>query len=160
MRRLGFLVVSWWVGGRLAVACSCPESPAPPCEAYWDAAAVFSGTVTRVSTITVEYPQRYEIGVNDPYYPIPRDENRVIHERYLEEVRQMQGKILFAGRLADYRYLPAAKADLLRRLGRGEEAVQAYRAALALTDNSAERDFLGRRIAEVGGQPGPGNASG
>jgi RNA polymerase sigma-70 factor (ECF subfamily) len=64
------------------------------------------------------------------------------------------------GRLADYRYLPAAKADLLRRLGRGEEAVQAYRAALALTDNSAERDFLGRRIAEVGGQPGPGNASG
>ena len=64
------------------------------------------------------------------------------------------------GRLENYRYLPAAKADLLRRLGRGEEAVQAYRAALALTDNSAERDFLGRRIAEVGGQPGPGDARG
>jgi len=64
------------------------------------------------------------------------------------------------GRLADYRYLPAAKADLLRRLGREDEAAQAYRAALALTENSAERDFLGRRIAEVGGQPGPGSASG
>ena len=60
------------------------------------------------------------------------------------------------GRLADYRYLPAAKADLLRRLGRGEEAVQAYRAALALTENSAERDFLGQRIAEVGRQPATG----
>jgi RNA polymerase sigma-70 factor, ECF subfamily len=62
------------------------------------------------------------------------------------------------GRLADYRYLPAAKADLLRRLGRREEAAQAYRAALALTENSAERDFLGRRIAEVRGQPEPGRA--
>jgi RNA polymerase sigma-70 factor (ECF subfamily) len=61
------------------------------------------------------------------------------------------------GRLADYRYLPAAKADLLRRLGRGEEAVRAYRAALALTENAAERDFLGRRIAEAGGQPAPGS---
>jgi RNA polymerase sigma-70 factor (ECF subfamily) len=62
------------------------------------------------------------------------------------------------GRLAEYRYLPAAKADLLRRLGRREEAEQAYRAALALTENSAERDFLGRRIAEVRGQPEPGRA--
>ena len=63
------------------------------------------------------------------------------------------------GRLAGYRYLPAAKADLLRRLGRREEAAQAYRAAMALTENSAERDFLGRRIAETGGRPGPGAAA-
>jgi RNA polymerase sigma-70 factor (ECF subfamily) len=55
------------------------------------------------------------------------------------------------GRLAGYRYLPAAKADLLRRLGRRGEAAQAYQAALELTDNSAERDFLARRIAEVAG---------
>jgi RNA polymerase sigma-70 factor (ECF subfamily) len=65
-----------------------------------------------------------------------------------------------SGRLADYRYLPAAKADLLRRLGRREEAAQAYRAAMALTENTAERAFLDRRIAEVGGQPEPGRASG
>jgi RNA polymerase sigma-70 factor, ECF subfamily len=64
------------------------------------------------------------------------------------------------GRLADYRYLPAAKADLLRRLGRREEAAQAYRTALALTENAAERAFLGRRIAEVRGQPAPGSPSG
>jgi RNA polymerase sigma-70 factor (ECF subfamily) len=58
------------------------------------------------------------------------------------------------GRLAGYRYLPAAKADLLRRLGRRGEAAQAYQAALELTDNSAERDFLARRIAEVAATPG------
>ena len=58
------------------------------------------------------------------------------------------------GRLADYRYLPAAKADLLRRLGRADEAAAAYRAALALTANSAERDFLARRITEVSGHAG------
>ena len=50
------------------------------------------------------------------------------------------------GRLAGYRYLPATKADLLRRLGRHAEAVEAYRAALALTDNAAERAFLAERL--------------
>ena len=53
------------------------------------------------------------------------------------------------GRLAGYRYLPATKADLLRRLGNREEAAQAYRDALALADNDAERDFLARRLTEV-----------
>jgi RNA polymerase sigma-70 factor (ECF subfamily) len=37
------------------------------------------------------------------------------------------------------------RADLLRRLGRDEEAAQAYEAALAGTENAAERDFLLRR---------------
>jgi RNA polymerase sigma-70 factor (ECF subfamily) len=50
--------------------------------------------------------------------------------------------------LTGYRYVPAIKADLLRRLGRIEEAVEAYRAALALTDNESEREFLAGRIAD------------
>jgi RNA polymerase sigma-70 factor, ECF subfamily len=59
------------------------------------------------------------------------------------------------GRLDGYRYLPAAKADLLRRLGKLDEAAQAYRAALELTANQAERAFLTDRLAEVTGhQPG------
>lgn len=53
-------------------------------------------------------------------------------------------------RLAGYRYLPAIRADLLRRLDRREEATQAYRDALALVDNDAERAFLAGRLAEVG----------
>jgi RNA polymerase sigma-70 factor (ECF subfamily) len=50
------------------------------------------------------------------------------------------------GRLAGYRYLPATKADLLRRLGRHAEAGDAYREALALTDNAAEREFLAAQL--------------
>ena len=50
------------------------------------------------------------------------------------------------GQLAGYRYLPATKADLLRRLGRHEEAADAYRAALALTDNATERGFLAEQL--------------
>jgi RNA polymerase sigma-70 factor (ECF subfamily) len=53
------------------------------------------------------------------------------------------------GHLAGYRYLPAAKADLLRRLGRHAEAAQAYREALDLTANGPERSFLATRLAQV-----------
>jgi RNA polymerase sigma-70 factor (ECF subfamily) len=53
------------------------------------------------------------------------------------------------GRLAGYRYLPSTKADLLRRLGRRAEAAAEYRAALALADNEAEREFLAGRLAET-----------
>ncbi|MFY1575090.1 RNA polymerase sigma factor [Verrucosispora sp. WMMD703] len=52
-------------------------------------------------------------------------------------------------RLAGYHYLPAIRADLLRRLGRDAEAAQAYRIALDLVDNDAERDFLSTRLGEV-----------
>jgi RNA polymerase sigma-70 factor, ECF subfamily len=62
------------------------------------------------------------------------------------------------GRLAGYRYLPAAKADLLRRLGRRAAAAAAYRTALELTDNAAERAFLTRRITEITPETGPNRA--
>jgi RNA polymerase sigma-70 factor (ECF subfamily) len=52
-------------------------------------------------------------------------------------------------RLAGYRYLPATRADLLRRLGRNVEAAAAYQLALGLCDNEAERAFLSRRIREL-----------
>ncbi len=51
-------------------------------------------------------------------------------------------------RLDGYRYLPATRADLLRRLGRWTEAVRAYEQALSLAENDAERAFLAGRIAE------------
>jgi RNA polymerase sigma-70 factor (ECF subfamily) len=53
------------------------------------------------------------------------------------------------GRLAGYHYLPATKADLLRRLGRDAEAAEAYQAALALSGNSAEQEFLAERVRET-----------
>jgi RNA polymerase sigma-70 factor (ECF subfamily) len=51
--------------------------------------------------------------------------------------------------LASYHLFHAARADLLRRLGRLEEAAAAYDRALALAPGSAERDFLARRLAEI-----------
>jgi RNA polymerase sigma-70 factor, ECF subfamily len=52
-------------------------------------------------------------------------------------------------RLAGYHYVPAARADMLRRLGRRDDAAAAYREALALTANRAEREFLAARLAEL-----------
>jgi RNA polymerase sigma-70 factor (ECF subfamily) len=55
------------------------------------------------------------------------------------------------GRLREYHLYHAARADLLRRLGRNEEAAEAYREALRLVSNDVERNYLARRLAEVGG---------
>jgi len=61
--------------------------------------------------------------------------------------------LLEAVHLPGYYLLPAARADLLRRLGRRPEAAQAYRDALALVTNDAERRYLERRLTEVSGAP-------
>jgi len=52
------------------------------------------------------------------------------------------------GRLDGYHLLHAARADLLRRLERYEPAVEAYRRALELVSNDAERAYLERRLRE------------
>jgi RNA polymerase sigma-70 factor (ECF subfamily) len=54
-----------------------------------------------------------------------------------------------SGALAGYHLLPAAKADLLRRLGRHAEAAESYREALGLVGNEPERRFLARRLEEA-----------
>jgi RNA polymerase sigma-70 factor (ECF subfamily) len=51
-----------------------------------------------------------------------------------------------AERLDGYHLFHAARAELLRRLGRGDEARRADSRALALTDNPAERRLLGKRL--------------
>lgn len=55
-----------------------------------------------------------------------------------------------AAALADYHLYHAARADLLRRLGRDAEAVAAYRRALATCQNAVECAFLYKRLAELG----------
>jgi RNA polymerase sigma-70 factor (ECF subfamily) len=52
--------------------------------------------------------------------------------------------------LDGYPYLPAARADLLARLGRAEEAAAAYAEALALTTNPVERRYLAHRLISRG----------
>ena len=53
------------------------------------------------------------------------------------------------GTLDGYYLLPAARADLLRRLGRSTEAARHYRRALELAPSDVERRYLGRRLAEA-----------
>jgi RNA polymerase sigma-70 factor (ECF subfamily) len=54
-----------------------------------------------------------------------------------------------SGELASYHLYHAARADLLRRLGRSREAAEAYRQALSLTTNAVERRYLRRRLAAM-----------
>jgi predicted RNA polymerase sigma factor len=62
----------------------------------------------------------------------------------LERIEQIEG-------LDRFHLLHAARADLLRRLGRSGDAREAYERALSLASNQAEREFLARRLAELGG---------
>ena len=59
--------------------------------------------------------------------------------------------ILRRGDLAGYHLAHAARADLCRRLGRGEEARVSYEKALELSQQEPEKRFLRRRIAEIAG---------
>jgi len=62
--------------------------------------------------------------------------------------------------LADYRYLHSTRAELLRRLGHAEEASDAYRQAIALTHDDAERRLFERRLAELSCPPPSSNPRG
>jgi UDP-galactopyranose mutase len=63
-----------------------------------------TGHVGATTVLTTEWPQDHVVGVNDPYYPIPREENRSLHARYLELAADTDPGVVFAGRLADYKY--------------------------------------------------------
>jgi RNA polymerase sigma-70 factor (ECF subfamily) len=52
--------------------------------------------------------------------------------------------------LENFRYLHSTRADLLRRLGRTDEARDAYGRALELVEDGPERRLLDRRLAELG----------
>jgi RNA polymerase sigma-70 factor, ECF subfamily len=62
-------------------------------------------------------------------------------ERALEIVEELE--------LSDYQYLHSTRGELLRRLGRTDEAREAFERALALARSERERRFLERRIAEL-----------
>ncbi len=57
-----------------------------------------------VTTVAIEYPVAHVPGKTIPYYPIPRDENQELHNRYVALAEKDAANVLFAGRLGDYRY--------------------------------------------------------
>ena len=65
-------------------------------------------------------------------------------ERGLAEIEAIEG-------LDGYHLFHSARADLLRRSGRGNDAARAYERALSLDPNPIERSFLERRLAELRG---------
>ena len=69
--------------------------------------------------------------------------------RSLEEGLALLDELEKREELGEFHLLPAARADLLRRLGRISEAADAYRRALTLATNDIERRFLQRRLAEI-----------
>jgi RNA polymerase sigma-70 factor (ECF subfamily) len=70
-------------------------------------------------------------------------------DRGLRLIEQLEA----GGELQSYHLLPAAKADILRRLGRRAEAAAAYERALELVTHGAERRYLERRLREVRSAP-------
>ncbi len=62
----------------------------------------YLGDVSERTVIAREYSEVFELGKNERYYPIPRDENTAMYERYLRDIGQE--KVHFLGRLGDYRY--------------------------------------------------------
>jgi RNA polymerase sigma-70 factor (ECF subfamily) len=86
-------------------------------------------------------------------YPSPVIEvNRAVAvslARSLEDGLALLDELTDRAELADFHLLPAARADILRRLGKRPEAAEAYRRALALATNDVERRFFRRRLSEV-----------
>ena len=68
----------------------------------------------------------------------------------LEKGLAMIDRIGSSGELKSYHLYHAARADLLRRMGRKAEALESYHRGIALTTNAVEVRYLRRRIAELG----------
>jgi RNA polymerase sigma-70 factor (ECF subfamily) len=75
--------------------------------------------------------------------------NRAVAIGLGENLRRGLALIDALSGLENYHLYHAARADLLRRLGSFSAAKDAYRRALALTDNQVEREFLDRRLAAL-----------
>lgn len=61
------------------------------------------------TVIAKEYSEDFELGKNERYYPVPKDENTKLYEKYLKE-SQKDKNVYFLGRLGDYKYYDMDKA--------------------------------------------------
>lgn len=54
--------------------------------------------------VALEYPRPYRRGINEPYYPIPCENNNLLYEQYVELAHKEAPNVFFAGRLGEYKY--------------------------------------------------------
>jgi UDP-galactopyranose mutase len=85
-------------------------------------------TGVRHTTRAFEYPEEYRPSENEPYYPIPREDNRALYRKYQGDAAKLRA-VIFAGRLADYNYY-----DMDQAVGRAlscfqKEVIGAHREA-------------------------------
>ena len=63
------------------------------------------------TVIAKEYSEAFKLGKNERYYPIPKDENTALYNKYLEKAKNLKN-VYFLGRLGDYKYYNMDKAIL------------------------------------------------
>ncbi|MEF2074894.1 UDP-galactopyranose mutase [Consotaella aegiceratis] len=59
---------------------------------------------SKCSLVSIEYPRDHVPGKTTPYYPIPSEPNQRLHRKYVELAAREAPKVVFAGRLGEYRY--------------------------------------------------------
>ncbi|QFY09528.1 sigma-70 family RNA polymerase sigma factor [Nonomuraea phyllanthi] len=117
-----------------AAIAACHATAAGPRETDWPQIAVLYGRLARLlPSPVVELNRAVAIAMTGRL------------AAGLELVDRLAGQRSLEG----YHLLPATRADLLRRLGRHEQAAESYRQALALAGAEPERRYLLRRLAEV-----------
>lgn len=79
----------------------------------------FLDTVSDKTVVSYEYPQAFVNGENERYYPVPSPANQALYARYCEMAGR-DDKVVFMGRLGDYRYYDMDKA-VGRALQLGEQ---------------------------------------
>jgi RNA polymerase sigma-70 factor, ECF subfamily len=117
-----------------AAIAACHATAPSPAETDWaEIAALYGQLSMLVPSAVVRLNLAVAVGMRDG----PASGLALIER--LEESRELDG----------YYLLPATRADLLRRLERGDEAAIAYREALDLVATEPERRYLARRLAEI-----------
>jgi RNA polymerase sigma-70 factor (ECF subfamily) len=138
--------------------------------AGWDRALIAEGHDLVRQCLEVNRPGRYQIlaAVNAVHTDAPTasdtdwsqvvalydqltrlDPSPIVALNRAVAVAELDGPEVDPLPLTGYHAWPAVRADLLRRLGRSAEAKEAYDAAMATTQNTAERAYLSRKRGEL-----------
>jgi RNA polymerase sigma-70 factor (ECF subfamily) len=137
-------------GRRLVVVALTGGPPGP----YALQAAIAAVHDEAATAATVDWPQIIELyDVLRSVAPSPLvDLNRAVAVSMVDGPAAglaLMDELAGDPRLAAHHLLPAARADLLRQLGRTAEAAEDYRRALELAGNDPEREFLSQRLADL-----------
>lgn len=69
----------------------------------------FLDTKCNSTVVSYEYPEAFELGKNERFYPILNDENQALYKKYLT-LSEKELNVEFLGRLGDYKYYDMDKA--------------------------------------------------